>query len=71
MPKHTRISARLSAVYRDLKAAREGIEDARVMLKEDPDEEFKAMLLAEIEDLEAKKLRLEQRVKGLAAADRS
>jgi len=53
------------SVYRDLKAALEGIEDARVMLREDPDEEFKAMLLAEIEDLETKKLRLEQRVKVL------
>jgi peptide chain release factor 1 len=53
------------AVYRELKAAQEGIEDARVMLREDPDEDFKAMLLTEIEDLEAKKLRLEQRVKVL------
>jgi len=53
------------SVHRDLKNARAGIEDARLMLKEDPDEEFKAMLLAEIEDLEAKKLRLEQRVKVL------
>jgi peptide chain release factor 1 len=53
------------AVYRDLKAALEGIEDARSMLREDPDEEFKAMLLAEIEDLEAKKLSLEQKVKLL------
>ena len=53
------------SVYRDLKAALEGIEDSRSMLKDNPDEEFKAMLLAEIEDLEAKKLSLEQRVKVL------
>jgi peptide chain release factor 1 len=50
-------------IYRELKAALQGIEDARAMLKEEPDEEFKAMLLAEIDDLEAKKVRLEQRVK--------
>lgn len=53
------------SVYQNLKAAQTGIEDARSMLKEDPDEEFKAMLLAEIEELEAKKLKLEQRVKVL------
>ena len=53
------------SVYQDLKAAREGIEDARIMLRDDPDEDFKAMLLTEIEELEAKKLRLEQRVKVL------
>ena len=53
------------SVYRDLKTALEGIEDSRSMLKDNPDEEFKAMLLAEIEDLEAKKLSLEQRVKVL------
>lgn len=53
------------SVYRDLIAARDGMEDARIMLKEDLDEEFKAMLLAEIEELEAKKLSLEQRVKVL------
>jgi len=53
------------SVYRDLKAALEGIEDARIMLRDDPDEDFKAMLLTEIEELEGKKLRLEQRVKVL------
>jgi len=53
------------SVYRELRAAIEGIEDARSMLKEDPDEEFKAMLLSEIEDLEAKKVQLEQKVKVL------
>jgi peptide chain release factor 1 len=53
------------SVYQQLKAARTGIEDARSMLREDPDEEFKTMLLTEIEDLEAKKQQLEQRVKVL------
>jgi peptide chain release factor 1 len=53
------------SVHRQLKAARQGIEDARGMLKEEPDEEFKAMLLAEIEELEAKREQLEQRVKVL------
>jgi peptide chain release factor 1 len=52
-------------VYQELKAAQTGIEDARGMLREDPDEEFKAMLLTEIEELETKKQRLEQRVKVL------
>ncbi len=53
------------AVYQELKAAQTGIEDARSMLREDPDEEFKAMLLGEIEELEAKKQQLEQKVKVL------
>jgi len=53
------------SVHRQLKAARQGIEDARSMLKEEPDEEFKTMLLAEIEELEAKQELLEQRVKVL------
>ncbi|MCX5779680.1 MAG: peptide chain release factor 1 [Firmicutes bacterium] len=53
------------AIYRELRSALQGIEDSRVMLKEEPDEEFKAMLLKEIDDLEAKKVRLEQRVKVL------
>ncbi|MDD4803523.1 MAG: peptide chain release factor 1, partial [Syntrophomonas sp.] len=53
------------AVYRDLRSAINGIEDAKNMLQEDPDDEFKAMLLGEIEDLETKKTELEQRVKIL------
>lgn len=53
------------SVYQELKAAQTGIEDARSMLREDPDEDFKAMLLTEIEDLDTKKQRLEQRVKVL------
>src|SRR5665647_3223316 len=52
-------------IYIELRTALQGIEDSRVMLKEEPDEEFKAMLLKEIDDLEAKKVRLEQRVKVL------
>lgn len=52
-------------VYRELKSALQGIEDARAMLKEEPDEEFKDMLLAEIEELEAKQARFEQRLKLL------
>src|SRR5665647_1073590 len=53
------------SIYRDLRAAIQGIDDAKNMLREEPDDEFKAMLLAEIEDLEAKKNQLEQRVKIL------
>ncbi|PKM78811.1 MAG: peptide chain release factor 1 [Firmicutes bacterium HGW-Firmicutes-15] len=53
------------AVYRELRAAIDGIEDAKNMLREEPDDEFKAMLLSEIEDLETKKTQLEQRVKVL------
>jgi len=52
-------------IYIELRTALQGIEDSRVMLKEEPDEEFKAMLLKEIDDLEAKKVCLEQRVKVL------
>ncbi|NMC27179.1 MAG: peptide chain release factor 1 [Syntrophomonadaceae bacterium] len=61
---HSELSA-VVGVYRELKAALQGIEDARSMLKEDPDEEFKAMLMAEIEELEAKQEQLEQRLKIL------
>ncbi len=53
------------SVYKELKTALEGISDARTMLKDESDEEFKDMLAAEIEELEAKKLCLEQRVKVL------
>ncbi len=52
-------------VYRELKATVEGIEEAKDMLKGEQDEEFKVMLLSEIEDLAAKKENLEQRVKML------
>jgi peptide chain release factor 1 len=53
------------SVYQELKAAITGIDDAKSMLREESDEEFKAMLVAEIEDLEVKKAQLEQRVKVL------
>ena len=53
------------AVYRELKAAINGIDDARTMLKEETDDEFRALLETEIEDLENKKQQLEQRVKIL------
>lgn len=53
------------SVYRELKAAVEGIEDSRTMLKEEPDDEFKDMLQSEIEELSSKKQKLEQRVKVL------
>lgn len=53
------------SIYRELKAAQGGIEDARGMLREDPDEDFRAMLLTEIEELEAKKPGLEQKLKVL------
>jgi peptide chain release factor 1 len=43
----------------------QGIQDSKGMLKEDPDEEFKSMLLAEIEDLEKQKEQLERRLKLL------
>ncbi|MDD4775062.1 MAG: peptide chain release factor 1 [Syntrophomonas sp.] len=52
-------------VYRDLKKASAGIDEARAMLKEEPDEEFKEMLQGEIEDLSGQKQRLEQRLKLL------
>jgi len=53
------------SVYRDLISAINGIEDAKNMLREEPDDEFKAMLLSEIEDLETQKTQLEERVKVL------
>jgi peptide chain release factor 1 len=52
-------------VYRELKSALNGIEDAREMLKGEQDEEFKTMLFSEIEDLQSKRASLEQRVKML------
>lgn len=52
-------------VYRELKTATTGIDEARVMLKEETDEEFKDMLQTEIEDLSDRKQKLEQRVKVL------
>jgi peptide chain release factor 1 len=55
--------AEIVSVYREIKAAIDGIEDAKNMLGEEPDDDFKAMLLSEIEDLEARKTLLEQRVK--------
>jgi len=51
--------------YREYRAAIEGIEEARTMLREESDEEFKAMLQAEIEDLQKKKENLENRLKIL------
>lgn len=53
------------SVYRELKAATQGIDDARVMLKEETDEEFREMLQTEIEVQSSKKQDLEQRVKIL------
>ncbi len=53
------------SVYRELKTASTGIDEARVMLKEENDEEFKEMLQTEIEDLSDRKQKLEQRVKVL------
>lgn len=52
-------------VYRELKAAITGIDEARTMLKEESDEEFREMLQAEIEELSDKKQKLEQKVKVL------
>ncbi len=53
------------AHYREYRAALAGIEDARNMLKEETDEEFRQMLLTEIEDLQAKKENLEMKLKVL------
>jgi len=53
------------AIYRELKAADDGLEDARTMLKDNPDDDFKALLLSEIESLEAKKEELENQAKVL------
>ncbi|MEQ8201340.1 MAG: peptide chain release factor 1 [Syntrophomonadaceae bacterium] len=53
------------SVYRELKSAAQGIDEARTMLKEETDEEFRDMLQAEIEELSGRKQRLEQRVKIL------
>jgi peptide chain release factor 1 len=53
------------AIYRDLKAARTGIVDAREMLKEETDEEFRFLLETEIDELEIKTEKLEQKVKVL------
>ncbi|MEA1961399.1 MAG: peptide chain release factor 1 [Bacillota bacterium] len=51
--------------YRAYRDASQGVEDAKIMLKEDPDEEFKEMLVAEIEELEQQKLELEKQLKIL------
>ncbi len=53
------------SLYRELRAAQEGLDDAHEMLKDNPDEEFKELLFAEIEEMEATKARLEQQVKIL------
>ncbi len=53
------------AVYKEYRAAFEGIEEARTMLKEEGDEEFKEMLLAEIDALQKKTIELEAKLKVL------
>ena len=52
-------------VYKEYRAAFQGIEEARIMLKDEVDPEFKAMLLSEIEELEQKKVTLEGQLKVL------
>lgn len=52
-------------VYKEYRTAFQGIEEARVMLKDEVDPEFKAMLLSEIEELEQKKVTLEGQLKVL------
>ena len=52
-------------IYREYRAVLQGIDEAQAMLKEENDEEFKEMLLAEIEDLQKKMPDLENRLKVL------
>ena len=52
-------------VYQEFKTTLQGIKDAQGMLKEDPDEEFRQMLLEEIEELQERKEELENRLKVL------
>lgn len=52
-------------VYREYKAALQSIEDAQAMLKDNPDEEFKEMLLAEIAEQEEKLVVLDKELKIL------
>ncbi len=53
------------SVYKELKGTQEGLNDAQEMLKDETDEDFKEMLVQEIDELEAEKMRLEQQVKVL------
>lgn len=53
------------SVYREYRTAIKGIEEARVMLKDEADPEFKEMLLNEIEELEKKTVDLEGKLKVL------
>lgn len=53
------------SVYREYRAAFDGIEDARTMLKDEVDPEFKEMLVNEIEELEKKTVELEGKLKVL------
>lgn len=52
-------------VYKEYKEAWKNIEDAKAMLKENPDEEFKEMLLAEISEQEEKIAVLDKELKIL------
>lgn len=51
--------------YREYKKALEGIRDAREMLEDRPEDDFREMLEAELEELGLKKERLEKRLKAL------
>lgn len=53
------------SVYREYRTAFQGIEEARAMLKDEADPEFKDMLLNEIEELEQKTADLENKLKVL------
>lgn len=53
------------SVYREMKSTTKGIDEARVMLQEETDEEFREMLLTEIEQQSSRKQSLEQRVELL------
>lgn len=61
---HAEISE-IVLVYQDYKKAIEGIEDARLMLGDNPDEEFKELLHTEIEELQGEKRKLEGDLKVL------
>lgn len=53
------------SVYKEYRAAFQGIEEARAMLKDEVDPEFKEMLQNEIEELEQKTVELEGELKVL------
>lgn len=51
--------------YEEYKSVMQQIEDSKEMLQEEPDDEFKQMLTEELEDLQNKKIQIEQELKIL------